>query len=880
MKTCEVAPARSAPGIRSDRSRCVSRPVSCPPIVSSTETLRSLIRMYARFCGFAVLLGFASVCSTECAWGNEATDDEAMEAVHGFLKSYCWECHSDARAEGDLSLQSLNAKEMERDVSLWEEVVSRLESANMPPETAKHQPTSAQRREIVQALRTSVENARERVDERRPFALRRLNRREYSNSLRAVLGIEWDPSPLLPMDDALYGFDNVAEGLQLSTLLAESYLEIARGAIDRALRFDPKPEVRRWQYHLGDAADFPEGSSSFGLYNGNAHMTFGKKLVYIGGPALFSEVFPYPPHRFMYEGKYRWVARLTPRNFPDNAVASFRIDGPKGMVDQRDCAVQNGRELVLETTFYYDRDDECLRSELNWTNGHHLSWPVRSNPKKDQYFNYWWLVNYRESGGKREDWRPQSASELPFGYFENVKLEISGPHWDAWPPKETSDWFGPELGSRDPESVLKPFLTRCFRRDVDQDEVQQYVERFFAYQRSGMEPLDAYKQVFAIALTSPDFLFLLPSPNSGPDVRRCDGFELASRLSYFLWSAPPDETLMQLARTGQLLQPEVLSEQAARMLRDARAREFKTHFVRQWLRLDKLSSVMPEPKLFPFYSEALRDAMREETLLLMRDVIDQNLPLSEWLGGDWTYVNEKLADHYGIAGIDGDGMRRVSPVPESRGSLFAHASILTMTSEATRTSPVLRGKWILDCLFHRPPPAPPPNVSSLQPDASSAKTPKEHLLIHKQMEACAGCHARIDPYGLILENYDAIGQWRTTELPWEDPGSAATRSGDAPPPSPIAIDTNTQFADGEILSGPAEFKRYLLDRQDAIAVGFTEQLMIYALGRGLRQSDRKEAQRIAHSAAADGFRFHALIQGIVTSENFRTRPQTLPEQRR
>lgn len=795
---------------------------------------------------------------------------EPGNRLETFLTRYCWECHSNQQARGELSLQSLRLDDMERDIQVWDEIVQRLESSNMPPDTALYQPTSAECREMVDALRTQIDATRATLEERQPFVLRRLNRREYSNSLRDLLGIEWDPSPELPMDDALYGFDNVAEGLQLSTLLAESYIEIAKGALERALRFDDAPEVRRWHYHLGDAADFPSGSTHFAVYNGNAHMAFGKKTAYIGGPALYTEVFPYPPNRFQYEGRYKILAKLTPHNFPDGAVASLRFDGPKGMIEQRDIAVQNDRECVIETSFYYDRSDACLRTELNWTNGHHLSWQVRPNPKKDPYYNYWWLIHYKESDGKRIDWQPQSAPELPFGYFDNVSLELSGPHFDSWPPESTRRWLGERGESKSPTDVLKSFLSRCFRRDIADEQLQQFVGYYERSLTAGRSIADAYKSTFAVALTSPEFLFLLPSPNDA-GARFCDDFELASRLSYFLWSGPPDEALMQLARAGKLKDPDVLAEQALRMLQNPKSEALKTHFTRQWLRLDKLATVMPEPKLFPFYSEALRDAMREETLCMMRDVFDRNLPLREWVAGDWTFVNEKLADHYGIPGIQGDGMRRVSPVAEDRGSLVTHASILTMTSEATRTSPVLRGKWILDVLFHRPPPAPPPNVSALQPDASSAKTPKEHLLIHKQLEACAGCHARIDPFGLVLENYDAIGQWRTSELPWDDPASAAARSGEAKPPEAIAIDASTQLPDGTALSGPLELKRYLMDREREIALGFTEQLMIYALGRGLRQLDRQEARRIVHETASEGHRMHALVQSIVRSESFRLR---------
>lgn len=806
---------------------------------------------------------------TIAAYASEVNAEDKQKGVKNFLGQFCVECHRDGQTKGGLSLEALSLNDVERDVGLWEEVLHRIESGNMPPESAENRPQDGQRNDISRSIREMVEEARRKQDEKRAFVLRRLNRREYSNSIRDLLQIKWDASQDMPMDDGMFGFDNVAEGLQLSTVLAESYFDSARAALDRAIRTDAQPEVRRWHYHLGSPADFPTGSTHFSVYNGNAHMAFGDKSVYIGGPALYTEVFPYPPNRFMYEGTYRLVVRLTPHNFADGAVAALRVDGPKRMIEQRDIKVQNDKEVVVETTFYYDRSDECLKTELNWTNGHHLSWQVRNNPKNDPYYNYWWLINYKEVDGKRIDFKPQTASELPFGYFDRVSMEVSGPYNEAWPPKSMTQWFGNSVEESDPSVAIKAFLAKCFRRDIGEHELHRYVAHFDRIRSNGTPIIDAYKGVFTIALTSPDFLFLLPGGGQSDAASHCDSVELASRLSYFLWSSPPDETLRELARTGRLNESSVIAQQATRMLQDPKSKEFKTNFTRQWLRLDKLSSVMPEPKLFPFFSESLRDAMRDETLWFLCEMIDHDLPIRQLISSDWTYVNEKLADHYGVSGVDGDSMRRVTAIPDSRGGLFTHASMLTLNSESTRTSPVLRGKWILDCLFHRPPPPPPPNVSSLQPDASAARTPKEHLMSHKEIAACAGCHARIDPFGLVLENYDAVGHWRMSELPWEDPASNEKRSTESIPKVPVPIDATTQLADGTVMNGPSDLKKYLIEHEVEIATGVTEQLMIYALGRGLRQLDIDEAKRIVQSNAGNGYRMQSLILGIILSDSFR-----------
>ncbi len=281
---------------------------------------------------------------------------------------------------------------------------------------------------------------------------------------------------------------------------------------------------------------------------------------------------------------------------------------------------------------------------------------------------------------------------------------------------------------------------------------------------------------------------------------------------------------------------------------------------------------MPEPKLFPFYNESLREAMRSETLEVFSDLVDRNLSIVQLLESESSYINEKLADFYGIPDVHGDGMRRFTQMPESRRSLVTHASFLLLTSEATRTSPVSRGKWILESLFHRPPPPPPPNVSGLQPDASKARTVTEHLEIHRQIPSCAGCHAKIDPLGISLENFNAIGEWRDAELPWSDPASESSTKGDQATDQPIPIRPFGKLADGSILEGHQSLREYLKSRRKDVAIGLSEQLMIYALGRGLRTSDRLEVHSIVNSLEPTQWPLQDMILAVVESHAFQTVP--------
>ena len=801
------------------------------------------------------------------------------------LATYCVSCHGPEKAKADLRIDTLlKSRVDETNLTIWKDVLGRMETRDMPPK-GKKRPSEAEYDATIAGILADVLRVETVLEAKRPRAMRRLNRSDYANTVRDLFGIAYLPGGDFPADDALHGFDNVAEGLNLSPALVAKYLATAAQVVDRAVRTGDQPSLRSQAYAFYEEMHrYPEQAkpAGFGVYNGNAHLSFtpadGKtRIAYIGGPAIFARQHQHPLHRQsgQNEGVYRLTVRMIPRQFPAGEVASFTVLGGDGqLVAERDVRIDAGmKELVLTAEAYHDRTAENIGFEVQWTNGNHLTWTNRRNPPSSEHYqsNYWFLVNHRKVDGKWQEWKPSVPEEIPFPYFEQVEFTISGPHHDSWPPPATKSLLGSYLEDGDAGKVFARFLPRAFRRPVTAAEIDRLTALVAAQRAAGLDPIAGLKVGLTAALCSPHFLFLVETPpaTAARGTYRLSGFELATRLSYFLWSSMPDDELRTLAVGGTLGDPAVLAKQVTRMLADPKAEALTGNFARQWLGLDKLASVMPEPKLFPRYSESLRDASRDETLAFFREVVAKNLPLSDFLAARWTFLNEALAEHYGLPAVPGRLLRRVDLADGPRGGLLTQAAVLTLTSEATRTAPVLRGKYLLERIFNRPPPPPPPNVGNLIPDASQAKSVREHLAIHRSDAACAGCHARIDPYGLVLENFDAVGVWRTGETAHDDP-SKPTRKEDEKPPI-FAIDATAELKDGSRIDGIAGLKQHLLTRQTEVARGLAERLLVYALGRGLLLADRGDIDAVVKATSADGLRMQALIRAIVATKAFRSR---------
>lgn len=811
------------------------------------------------------------------------------EDLGKFLGNHCQRCHAAMKPKAGFRVDELLPVAITgTNLASWKEILGRIESRDMPPR-GQPRPAEAEYEAAAKVLRKHLEKIEDEIAARAPRMLRRLNRAEYVNTIRDLFGIRYRPGDDFPIDGTLHGFDTVADGLTLSAALVEKYLACANAVLDRAIQpVDPGHQPKRIQAAFYDEHyTYPKGTPLNGLnvYNGNAHLTFGpegkKRLVYIGGPALFSYAHIDPIHNPVHaansEGVYRLLVRLTPQRFEPGEVVSFTILGTeKRRIAEVDVPIkENGKPLTLQAESYYDRSESTLGFEINWTNGNHLQdlsrGRLRNLPFDGSDQNKpWWHINYRMVNGKRVEWKPNTPEELPFSYFEKVEFTIVGPVRDR--PKETAELLGSYEKDQDPTPVLERFLPRAFRRPVSPNEVRRFVSLVKKQKEKGLDPTESLKVGMAAALCSPHFLFLVETPpkTSPRGGHTLNPQELASRLSYFLWSSCPDAELTQLANTGKLLEKEVLAKQVKRMINDPKSEAFVDRFARQWLNLDKLNSVMPEPKLFPKWSEDLRDGCRAETIAFFREVLKANRPVTDFLASDWTYVNEDLAEHYGLSPAPGRTLRKVKLSDDRRGGLLTQASLLTLTSEATRTAPVIRGAYVLDRLFNRPPPPPPPNVGALIPDASQAKSVRDHLAIHRSDPSCAGCHSRFDPYGLALEQFDATGRWRLEEVAHEDPAKPVPRKDGETIPT-FKIDARVELADGTKLEGVPGLKKHLILRKREFIRGLAERLTIYACGRGLTFADRSGLEAAVKATEADGDSFQSLIQAVVESPAFRTR---------
>jgi hypothetical protein len=439
------------------------------------------------------------------------------------------------------------------------------------------------------------------------------------------------------------------------------------------------------------------------------------------------------------------------------------------------------------------------------------------------------------------------------------KIEVIGPEGGGEFWHETHRRF---VTARPSESVtpaqaatqvLKPILRRAFRRSVSDEEVSRYaalVERTITEHKASYD-YGLYLALQAILVT-PDFLFRIEAdPPEGQTVRELNAFEIASRLSYFLWSSMPDEDLLQLAENNRLLDPQILKAQIERMLKDPKAAALGRNFASQWLNLRNLADVRPNPEVFPDFDEPLRAAMARESEELFNTIVAENRPIDEFLSADFTFVNERLARHYGISGVTGDAFVRVSLAGTNRSGVLTHAAVLTLTSNPGRTSPVKRGKWILENILGQAPPPAPPGVPALEEAAKdvSGLSLRKRLEIHREDPGCATCHQTMDPLGMGLENFDAVGRWRD-------------RDADQP------VDASGDLPGGVHFSGPLELVSILRGRQDQFHRAFTEKLLVYALGRGLQYYDRCAVNDILERMKQQGPRFSVLVEGIVRSDPF------------
>lgn len=735
-----------------------------------------------------------------------------VDDVLPLFDAYCIDCHVGKDAEGGVRLDRVHgladAFALGPKLRAAKEMVS---GRQMPPARAD-QPTDHERLIIEQWLTAALDYVPpDGAIDPGWFTPHRLNRTEYRNTIRDLLFIEdpaFDPAARLPEDDSGYGFDNIADVLTISPLAMEQYLDAAERALDFALG----PELL-----FGDTPR-PAGRLE-GRGNG-ATLPGGGYLLYSSGAVHARAVAP-------ATGDYlvRVIAWETYAG-DEHASLSLRIGGKTVETFAVDAARGEPGEYAARVRLSAGTHDLAA----HFTNDFYQPNVADRNL----------AVEAISIAGPLEE----ATTERPPGW-----VRVMGA---LWAPDATAPDTRAPSGAR---TVVSAFAQRAFRRPLADGELERLMTLHAARLASGDSPEQAVRTVLTAVLVSPNFLYRIPTGEIDPSTRRTrlDGFSLASRLSYFLWSTMPDDDLLAAAFRGDLDSDDGLTSQLRRMLADARSEAFIDAFAGQWLQLRTLDRHEVDASHFPEFDEPLRQAMRDEARLLMAETLRRDLPLTTLLRSDFTFLNERLARHYGIEGLQGDAMRRVAlPLDSPRGGLLTTAAVLTLTSGSTRTSPVKRGVFVLDRILGAPPPPPPADIPRLEqspvgPDA----TLREQLAAHVADPTCAVCHARLDPLGLALENFDAIGRWRTEEngRPVEPGGILPT---------------------GEAVAGPDELRAVIVARSDEFIEAFASSMLTFALGRGLEPFDRPAIRRLTIHTRAHHDRWSALIEAIVLSETFRT----------
>lgn len=810
---------------------------------------------------------------------------DSVNNASAFYSEQCVRCHKEGKAKGGFRMDELLAKPTVEGLDdPWKNVLDKLSSREMPPDDEENRPTDADYEKQIAWLRGELEKSEQLTASARPRAQRRLNRAEYNRTVSDLFGLPLRPADGFPPDDTLHGFDTVAEGLNTSVVLLDRYLDAAQSVAERVLKTFPDQPPKASTFTTGANKVNGKEVPGFKLFDPNSFLQFGgtdgdwDRRHWVGH-AWGAD------YHVREAGRYKVTVRGRPRHFAPNERAIVRLEVDErvyGLFDSP--SADTGSDLLFETSVWIERHNSTVPFVFTFMNGNPFGGAV--DETVDYYPSCWQRhhdakgKHYPEHMGKTGDsWMPREPDGLDIRWIEDVRLDISGPHYDAWPPVGFQREFAAELKGKNLGAVIRAFLPGAFRRPVSEAEVGNIVH--FAESGTGVDAKfeEKLKAALARILVAPEFLFLVEAvpPETPRGAYRLTNWELAARLSYFLTGTMPDAELRAAAARGDLSDAAKLDTEVQRLLRDPRCITALTEgFLNSWLHLDRLAGVMPEPKLFPHFGDDLKRSMAEEPKAFFAALLRGNGRITELLDADYTWANERLAMHYGLnrEAIRGSELRRVALPNRQRGGVLGMAGLLTLTSEATRTSPVKRGIFVLENIFNRPPPPPPPNAGELIPGTASAKSIREHLALHRENSACAGCHNRIDPWGLALENFDAVGAWRTEEPAWVDPSRPQQRNEGARAPT-FAINASfelpTMSKSAKNAAGFDAVRAELLHRRDDFTRGFTEKMMIYALGRGLVISDYQRIEDAAAALKKEDYRLHALIRAIVQSTAFQTR---------
>ncbi len=822
--------------------------------------------------------------------------------VKPFLNEFCLKCHGPTEQKGDRRFDKLSAEMVDDDAVVdYQDMLDLLNLGEMPPEESK-QPTDAQRAKVIELLTQQIDRFHQTRDHHgMQTVLRRLNSREYRNTVRDLLDLDvtvFDPTSGFPSDQTTEHLDNVGDTLVTSGYLLAKYLEAADLVIEKALTPYQKPIVQTWTFR-DNFRQQPEIDQVHGRTNQFQHMTlydvvgadkhegaYGPIHAFAQGVPIdgiyeirlkaeaVNRVNPYDPEFLGTDPSEPLRLGIVPGN---HLVGNLHLPQPNEPLLAE-------IELADEAKWYTVRVwlDQGITPRFTFQNG---LMDVR---------NLWarLIKKYRDQFPKQISSGIVAArfNAIKYGKLPQIhihEIEIEGPIYDHWPTASHrallgDDWEAANesgrLSQQKMREHLKDFISRAYRRPAEEEDVERIMGVIAARVKAGRSDIEAYGDGLKAVLCSPHFLYLDPTdpasaanafqatsdhPNTGSQGKRLpanpadDGhlssYALASRLSYFLWSSMPDAELFQLAANDQLLQPRVLEGQVERMLSDAKSDALVDDFLASWLTLRDLGSTPPDRGDFPeYYHYDLDSAMRRETHLFTRHLIDKNLDVANFLDSDFTFVNKRLAQLYGIEPPAGEGFQRVSLSDRRRGGLFGQASVLTVTANGIDTSPVVRGVWLLENILASPPSPPPPDVKPLDPDTRGAKTIREQLSKHRNIASCNDCHRKIDPMGFALENFDPIGRWRENYR----------RSG--------AVDASGKLPSGKSFDDIVGFKAILLEQKEQFVRALTEKLLTYAMGRRVETGDRPAIDQILAQSRERGDGMRDLIKLVVQSDPFRS----------
>ncbi|MCG8586043.1 MAG: DUF1592 domain-containing protein [Pirellulales bacterium] len=779
-----------------------------------------------------------------------ATSAEAFEAsslAKAFLKKHCQDCHDPETKEGGLDLSALSPKLASTEsLRRWTQIYDRVDAGEMPPQDAD-QPSASARAEFLQSLKPVILEADR---QHRQVILRRLNRAEYENTVRDLFGIEVELREMLPEDAVAGGFDNIGEALSISTEQMQAYLAAANAALDAAIVKLPRPQTRTVKGDLRSSTERSLGSYFAELDDGVVIFTSG----YV--PSMYGK------WSARVAGNYR--VRITANTHNSKLPIPMRVyagnfysrTAKSHLVDYFD--VDSAEPRTFEFVDRFEKNDTIKPAPYGLP--HWIKDPVKGS-------------------------HPGLAVR---------GIEIEGPLVDQWPPKSHRLLFGdlplePEKPARyaqqdgkrveiltvsstnpakDAAAVLARIVPRAFRRPVTEADVAPFLKLATDRLAAGRSFEDSIRVALVAVLCSPRFLFLEES-NPGQEL---DDYQLATRLSYFLWSTMPDAKLTELAAAGELRGKTVLRREVERMLSDPRAQAFTENLLGQWMKLRDINFTTPDKELYPEFDELLKYSMVRETHLFFEELLKNDLSVENLVDSDFVIVNQRLAEHYGIKDVKGLTFRKVQlPADSPRGGVMTHASVLKVTANGTNTSPVYRGIWVLENIIGEHAPPPPGDVPAVEPDIRGASTIREQLARHRDVASCRACHRKIDPPGFALENFDVIGGYRPFYRKLGVGRFKVYHQG-----KPVKyrhgprVDASGTMADGRSFKDINEFKRLLLEDKSRIAGCATQKLLTYALGRELGFSDRAAVAEIVKKVASKGYGLRSLVHEVVASETFRT----------